>query len=160
MIRVAKRVAVVAAVCLSFLLVNSSSALAQPASCEVLEIHAKKAPAKMAKTVPAKLARQLKRAPFTTWKNFGVVRAVRRVFKNAGATHKIALQRGSLELRRHKNANNQYKLMFVLKNKRGKRVLKTKVGVSPKTYLLVAGLPLKRGSRDGMQVLALTCTPK
>ena len=160
MIRVLQRVAVVASVCLALLTLSASTASAKGASCAVLEIHAKKGPPAMAKTVPKKLARQLNRPPFSSWKNFRVVRAVRRVFAKPGVRHKIDLQRGSLTLHRHPNANNQYKLLFVLKNPRGKRVLKTKVGVSPKTYFLVAGLRLKRGSNAGIQVIALSCMPK
>ena len=160
MIRVVPRVAVIGSMCVALLVLSTSTATAKPASCAVLEIHAKKGPPKMAKALPPKLARQLRRPPFSSWKNFRVVRAVRRVFADPGVRHKIGLQRGSLMLHRLPNANNQYKLLFVLKNPRGKRVLRTKVGVSPKTYFLVAGLRLEPGSRDGIQVIALSCMPK
>ncbi len=153
------RLALAGAFGIALLVLTAAPASAQKASCAVLEVHANKGAAAMPKTIPPKLARKLQRAPFTAWKNFRMVSAVRRPFAKAGASQKIALRRGSLELRRHPNANNQYKLMFLLKNSKGKRVLRTKVGVSPKTYFLVAGLPLKKGSRDAIQVLALTCMP-
>jgi len=156
-IRFATRLGLVAIVCVALLGATSTVARAKQASCAVLEIHASKGKRHMAKNIPVRLARKLRRAPFTAWQSFTVVRAVSRPFAKPGAAQSIALERGSLALRRFPNANNQYKLQFVLKNRKGKRVLKTRVGVSPKRFFLVAGLPLRRGSRDAIQVIALSC---
>lgn len=170
------RVALSVVVIATLWIAGTTDARAQNAACTVIEVHASQAPSPRAPGVqcqrrsrgrglvcvgaeiPPRLARKLKRPPFSSWRTFRVAQMVRKSFQPK-TSHAIPLQAGSLVIRRHSNANHQYKFAVILKNPRGKRVLRTKIGVSPRSYFLVAGLPLGRPRGRGMQVLALTCRP-